>query len=218
MQSALRRRGGREPCAGCKLMSLATLYTHGLNPTLRRTKSVASLPVQKSQSSERRTSIMAFGVTLPRFTTGLEPAAQRGSAIRGSFSTKFEKVKLVADRKRSLLEHINWKDTLLEEDSRAGLIFSYRDSNTAKLEVVSSGSSDCSLVGGSERAFLIDRSLGIKTSSEHEARVAAKAADMDVESELSPVEGDIWDRVCKLRQAISDYSYRYHTLDNPVVR
>lgn len=49
--------------------------------------------------------------------------------------------------------------------------------------------------------------------------VSEEAVDVaGTESENMGVEGDVLERVEKLRQVIADYSYRYHTLNNPVVR
>ena len=66
----------------------------------------------------------------------------------------------------------------------------------------------------------IGRQLTSRTSSEHKLRAVYKGAvkTVDMESGNAGVEGDILDRVENLRQVIADYSYRYHTLDNPVVR
>jgi len=66
----------------------------------------------------------------------------------------------------------------------------------------------------------IDRPLTFRTGNEHKLRAVSKGGGetVDMESKHSPVESDVWNRAEKLRQVIADYSYRYHTLDNPVVR
>jgi len=66
----------------------------------------------------------------------------------------------------------------------------------------------------------ISRPLTFRASSEHILRAVSKGGmeTMDAEGEHSPLESDIWDRAQKLRQVIADYSYRYHTLNNPVIR
>lgn len=64
------------------------------------------------------------------------------------------------------------------------------------------------------------RQMAVRTSSEHKLRAMSKGAVeiVDTESGSSEVEGEVLDRVEKLRQVIADYSYQYHSLDNPVVR
>jgi hypothetical protein len=210
-------------------LSIHTRSSLGLDPTPSN-RAATSLPAQKSQTSDRSSSAnrMALGVQMrPPLGSPLQRAAANlsitGVTVRGSVSTKAFVRKLVAQTAEpnpNFLEAIERPNSTSasSEATTNGV-----DTRFASRETGDSATGNCRTGDSTGTGGLgvgTARQLTARRAGEHALRAVSEGAVevAGTESENMGVEGDVLERVEKLRQVIADYSYRYHTLDNPVVR
>lgn len=145
-----------------------------------------------------------------------------GFTVRGSVSTKAFVRKLVA---QTAEPNPNFLEAFERPNSTSSPIASSSEAMTncvdtrfASRETGDSATGNCR-TGDNTGTGGLGVGTAARRAGEHALRaVSEEAVDVaGTESENMGVEGDVLERVEKLRQVIADYSYRYHTLNNPVV-